>query len=203
MFIGLSDQVDHGKHGLTALSGGCVKVWEMWPPTDDNLKIYRKCFANPALWKGEEDKLKHACYAVTTEDLAIHLRPGWLHATTTLRGGGTSGIEFTSADCLRVATRVWSIESSVLKKEPAENWPFVEAILSALDHKDTQDEGLAVLCEVNSKLALSGPQKTELANRLRSLGMECRKCGEIGKDHAQMVASTHTSTGKRRKRGPI
>lgn len=170
----------------------------MWPPTDDNLEIYRECFANPALWKEREGNLKHSCFVVTTEDLAIHLPPGWLHATVTLRGGGTSGIEFMSADCLRISKRVWGIESSAPEKDPGDNKPLVDAILSALDHENTQGEGLAELCGLTGKLKLQGSQKKELASILRTLGTKCRHCDRIGKDHTLTFASSHRPTSKRR-----
>lgn len=120
-----------------------------------------------------------------------------------MRGRGTTGIEFMSADCLQVSKRVWEIESSALEKDSGGNQPLVDAILSALDHKGTEDDGLVVLCEVRDKLELEGSQKKELAGRLRTLGIECRNCGGIGKDHTPTFASSRRPTGKRRKRDPI
>lgn len=171
----------------------------MWPPTDHNLTIYGKCFPSPALWEEEERNLEHGCYVVTTEDLAFYLPAGWLHGTITLRGGGTTGIEFNSAGDLELATRVWDIESSKSEKEPADNWPFIYAIVSALDYEDTQERALTFLCERNSKPALDASQKKELTDRLGTLGKECGNCRRTGKDHALAGTSTQRSTHKRRK----
>ncbi|KAH6695093.1 hypothetical protein F5X68DRAFT_272569 [Plectosphaerella plurivora] len=181
-------QIAHGKHVLTALMGGCVKLWELWPPTDLNMRIYERCCASPASWATEEGSLEHCCYALTTDDKAIYLPPGWIYATTTLAGGTATNSKFITASCLQIAQKVWSAESSTSKKTSGQSQSFVDAILAALDEEATKDEGLVVFCQATNDLVLNEAQKTELAQRLGTCESVGQNCGRTGVDHAPEAA---------------
>ncbi|CAJ2508624.1 Uu.00g136500.m01.CDS01 [Anthostomella pinea] len=89
--------VDHGRHGLTALSEDCVKLWALYPLSDYNKAKLSEVYNKNSLFIALQGRLEKGEFCIQTAAEALYLPPGYIHATVTLRGGLTPGIQFTNA----------------------------------------------------------------------------------------------------------
>ncbi|KAI0143141.1 hypothetical protein GGR57DRAFT_366951 [Xylariaceae sp. FL1272] len=175
--------IDHGRHGLTALFGPCIKLWALYPPTPHNLSLYSSAVTSSTPFASLSSSLEGGEFCITTSKDTLYLPPGCLHATYTLRGGLTPGFEYTTAECLDVSARVLDINKRKFRLGPGDYEPFLEAVVLALrDGAKRSEEAEMNLCAVYKAVA---KHKGKAAAEIRRLtkGRACKGCGEAWKAH--------------------
>ncbi|CAJ2500807.1 Uu.00g036600.m01.CDS01 [Anthostomella pinea] len=186
--------VDHGRHGVTGVEGGCVKLWALYPPTDQNLTELEKQYDCACLFLGLQGQLEGGEFCVQTEREVIYLPSGCLHATITLEGGLTPGFEFTSPDCLRATAAMWDITTRGGQSTKEDSVPLLECIMACLEAgtdtgRDRKEraasmkiEAESVLCTQYAKLAR---KKHNILNRIKRLldRTICHHYSVAWKDH--------------------
>ncbi|KAI1146254.1 hypothetical protein F4825DRAFT_201537 [Nemania diffusa] len=168
--------VDHGKHGVTLLHGGCVKLWALYPLTPHNLEQFSAVHRSDAAFIEVRGQLEGGELCVQTDDQAIYLPPGCIHSAYTLRGGLVPGIEFTTVECLEPAAEIWDLNSKGLKLCGNDCYPFLEAIIMGLRSKesDQPEKALELLCPRYKKISRLNP--TILSKVKQALPKSCPKC---------------------------
>jgi hypothetical protein len=92
---------DYGTDGVSAPIGSCVKIWLLYPPSPENLRLVlgtegqRAKLARVALY------LKGGIILKTTSAEAIYLPAGCIHATFTIEGGYLVAVDFTTMDSMK------------------------------------------------------------------------------------------------------
>ncbi|KAH9908158.1 hypothetical protein F4778DRAFT_720544 [Xylariomycetidae sp. FL2044] len=168
--------VDHGRHVVTLLYGGCVKLWALYPLTPHNLQQMSEAYRSNAVFIDLQGKLEGGEFCVQTEDQAIYLPPGCIHSTITLQGGLAPGIEFTTGRCLDAAGSMWDLNSSLLRVCKDDCVPLVEAILLGLrsDDESQRRKAMASLCTRYSTIAKLKPAIfSQLKKQIRG---NCSRC---------------------------
>ena len=89
---------------MTGLLGDSIKLWLLFPPSDGNLEVLSKVYQEDSKLALAYEKLEGGRLFCTDRTRFMYLPPGWLHATFTVHGGLTPGIDFIAAGCLN-ATR--------------------------------------------------------------------------------------------------
>ncbi|KAI0097731.1 hypothetical protein GGR51DRAFT_540097 [Nemania sp. FL0031] len=175
--------VDHGKHGITLLYGGCVKLWALYPLTSYNLEHFSAAHRSDAAFIELQGELEGGEFCIQTEDQAIYLPPGCIHSTYTLRGGLTPGIEFSTVECLEPTAQIWDLNSKGLRLCGNDCYPFLEAIIMGLRSRESnqRERALDLLCLRYKKVSRLKPMI--LSKVKQALPKTCPKCGELWAKH--------------------
>ncbi|KAF7515233.1 hypothetical protein G7054_g14683 [Neopestalotiopsis clavispora] len=175
--------IDHGKYVVTTSYGGCVKLWAAYPLTNENRRLYGKECAQNDIFIRLHDKLERGVFLITTDDVAIKLPPGCLHATLTLRGGVVPGFEYTTASCLRMSAAVWDLHSAEFQMGRDGDVPLFEALIMAWrsDHQEIRAEACQIMCPRWKTLNKS--KCPELSKLKKLCGLDCQHCGKPWKVH--------------------
>ncbi|KAI1357206.1 hypothetical protein F5Y08DRAFT_324810, partial [Xylaria arbuscula] len=107
--------VDQGSHGLTLLYAGCVKLWALYPPTENNLAKLQQAYQSHAMFIELQGLLEGGELCIQTESQALYLPAGCIHGTITLQGGIVPGIMFTTAECLKPSLSIWNIDTELVR----------------------------------------------------------------------------------------
>jgi hypothetical protein len=118
---------------------GCRKIWARWPGSDKNMDLLLK-YNNLdqkfiALW----DQLEGGSFTTTNPDEVIYLKPGDIHATLTLEGGLTPGVEYYSAESVEKTFAFW-------KRERQDVTWFLKSCKIGLSHLEHRELTAHVLC---------------------------------------------------------
>ena len=174
----LMDGMDHGLHVLTGGAMGCCKLWARWPGTEHNMDLLQKYDDDNQKFLALWDKLTDGSFTMTRPSEVIYLAPGDLHATVTLQGGLTPGIEYFSTDSVQMTYEMWRRE-----KEDAK-W-FIGSCDVGLKNEESRLQTAKVLCLALRKHAeLSQvPWFKSLARREGNAGRSCPVCEEAWEYH--------------------
>ncbi|KAH9905205.1 hypothetical protein F4778DRAFT_729069 [Xylariomycetidae sp. FL2044] len=175
--------VDHGKHGVTLLYGGCVKLWALYPLTPYNLERFSTARGSDVAFIQLQGQLEGGKFCVQTEDQAIYLPPGCVHSTFTLQGGLTPGIEFSTVECLEPAAKMLDLNLKGLGLCGNDYYPLLEAIIMGLrsERQDQQEKAMEVLCPKYRKVRTVNPGI--LPKVKRQLPKYCSKCNALWGKH--------------------
>ncbi|KAI3322953.1 hypothetical protein HD806DRAFT_499740 [Xylariaceae sp. AK1471] len=175
--------VDHGRHGVTLLYGGCVKLWALYPLSSHNFQQISKAYQSNNVFVDLQGKLEGGEFCIQTEEQAIYLPPGCIHGTITLQGGLTPGIEFTTPECLDATVLMWDLNSTVLEVSKDDCLPFLEAISISLRSSlaSRREKAIAVLCKKYKKVARLKPTIWTKFNKV--LPVSCTNCGHSWRRH--------------------
>ena len=124
------------------------------------------------------DKLEHASFTVTTPSEVIYLEPGDLHATVTLKGGLTPGIEYVSGDSVLMTYEMWRRE----RRDPT--W-FLASCDIGLRFSDSRFRTAQVLCSATKKHMelFRADRFRSLVQREESEGKSCPACNTAWELH--------------------
>ncbi|KAL5867762.1 hypothetical protein ACKVWC_003435 [Pyricularia oryzae] len=119
--------IDMGSHGLAAMGPGVVKLWGLWPGTEENVRTMGKLKGEAAKKAKEKSawvefvladavsQLEHGIWVITEPLDLLHLPPGTIHAVYTISGGILVGNNFVSAD--DVAATALAVDNDLEEKE--------------------------------------------------------------------------------------
>lgn len=167
---------DHGKHGVTLLNRGCVKLWALYPLTPHNLAQFSALHKSNAAFIELQGNLEGGEFCLQTEYQAIYLPPGCIHGTYTLQGGLTPGIGFTTVECLEPAANMWDLDSKGLRLHGNDCYPLLEAIIMGLrcEKEDRREKAVQLLCPKYRRLCKLNPGI--LSKVKKELPRVCSEC---------------------------
>ncbi|KAK7928561.1 hypothetical protein PG985_005559 [Apiospora marii] len=142
-FVFIDLHIDPLSHGITTSFGNCVKLWALYPPTDADVRLFLQSRHIMNNFVHLANRLQGGEFCITTEKVALYIPPGCLHATYTLAGGLTPGIQYTTAQCLCIAKQVWEVESRVYSVRKVDCGPYLRAIKMGLLSTDSETRGVA------------------------------------------------------------
>ncbi|KAH8889914.1 hypothetical protein GQ53DRAFT_842479 [Thozetella sp. PMI_491] len=181
--------VDHGKHVVTAVHGGCVKLWALYPWTNHNRKVYEKHAGEHDMFIRLHTLLEHGEFPLTEDGEALYLTAGCLHATYTLQGGPTSGIEYTTKECINYTFPVLQVDLRVFGSDEDSSRPFLESIIMAARSEDTKDKAAKFFCVMYPKITGAAGKTAIFAEAKQALRREesgnqdCGSCGKKWQSH--------------------
>ncbi|KAI1322671.1 hypothetical protein F5Y16DRAFT_30647 [Xylariaceae sp. FL0255] len=175
--------VDHGKHGVTLLHGGCVKLWVLYPLTPHNLERFSTLHRSDTTFIELQGQLEGGELCVQTEHQAIYLPPGCIHGTYTLQGGLTPGIEFSTVECLEPAAKMWDLNSERARLCGNDCYPLLEAVIMGLRSETParRVEAMEILCPKYKRVCKLSPGILSMVKK--QLPMNCSKCGALWGKH--------------------
>jgi hypothetical protein len=152
---------------------GCCKLWARWPGSKYNRDLLQEYNHVDEKFLVLWDRLERPSFTITGPDDVINLEPGDLHATVTLKGGLTPGIEYFSAESVSMTYEIW-------KQERLDPTGFLSSCDVGLSFLDSRFPTAQTLCS-----AIREHQELFQADRLKSLilreekeGKSCPACGE-------------------------
>ena len=160
---------------------GCHKLWARWPGTEHNIDLLQahdhvdQKFAE--LW----DELEHASFTITSPNEVIYLEPGDLHATVTLKGGLTPGIEYFSADSVLMTYAMW-------RRENLNPTWFLYSCDAGLRFPDSRLQTAKILCSAIRKhpeLVRNDTFKA-LVEREENENKSCSTCNNPWAQHSEL-----------------
>lgn len=117
----------------------------------------------------------------------MYIPPLCLHATLTLGGGLTPGIQFSSASCLRVGTKAWELEAAFHSRQLHEFYSQVfKALDMAIRSRDQSYLSLAtrMFCEKKEELRRDKRKFRAMKAEIRKRSMqECPVCAQDWNRH--------------------
>ncbi|CAJ2508643.1 Uu.00g136690.m01.CDS01 [Anthostomella pinea] len=142
------DPENHGRHGLTALSEDCVKLWALYPLSDHNKAELSEVYDKNSLFIALQGRLEKGEFCIQTAAEALYLPPGYIHATVTLRGGLTPGIQFTTPHCITLSEKMLILDNEKREITNEHCMPLLESILLGLRSHEGKHvkEAKAALC---------------------------------------------------------
>ncbi|KAI1163013.1 hypothetical protein F5B18DRAFT_354191 [Nemania serpens] len=175
--------IDHGRHGITTLHGGCIKMFALYRPTRHNLDVFERHCDSDDIFIRTWRKLEGGQFVVFSEEEAIYLPAGCIHATITLKGGLVPGIEYTSVGCLEISANILDIHARKFSLKSDDILPFLEAVIIGLSAGNESEKALAArhLCE---KWVIINRSKGDLSPKVKKLlTNSCINCGQAWKRH--------------------
>lgn len=172
---------DHGKHVVTSSHGGCVKLFITWPPSHHNLALYSKAAHSNNMLVTLHQGLEGCQMLLITDEDAILLDSGTLHATVTLRGGATPGIEFTSAKCLDITHKLLEMHSETQRLGRDVGRPFLEAVMVASRDVQRRRRALDLFCAMYPTLSKAKCDLLAKARKAVAEGTDAKSCASCGK----------------------
>ncbi|KAI0537870.1 hypothetical protein GGR58DRAFT_325636 [Xylaria digitata] len=175
--------IDHGRHGITTLHGGCIKIFALYCPTPHNLEVVERHCDSDDIFIHTWDKLEGGQFVVFSEEEAIYLPPGCIHATLTLKGGLVPGIEYSSVGCLEMSAKILDINARKFSLNSSDLRPFLETVFISMSTGDESEKALAArhICE---RWVALGRVKADLSPKVkRLLAKSCAHCGRAWKQH--------------------
>ncbi|KAG5296472.1 hypothetical protein I7I50_09643 [Histoplasma capsulatum G186AR] len=131
--------IDQNRHGLSQSIGHSQRIWLLYPPTEENLKVFAQFSGEFGRLTKISSKLSDGYVACVDSSRVVYIPPGWLHATFTTRSGSLVGVNFVSLESLETMALsvgihlpyLYRISQSVLE----DFREFSKAILSFLDNE--------------------------------------------------------------------
>jgi hypothetical protein len=152
---------------------GCCKLWAKWPGTKHNRVLLQEYDHIDQKFLVLWDRLEHASFTITYPDDVIYLEPGDLHATITLKGGLTPGIEYFSAESVSMTYEIW-------KQERQDPTAFLSSCDVGLKFLDSRFKTARILCSALHKYPelFDNIQLMSLIEREDGEGSWCPVCDE-------------------------
>jgi len=132
--------IDGNRHGISHTLGSCEKIWLLFPPTENNLKVFMSTVGHYGRLAKSLDRLEEGYICRTRSSQAIYLPPGWLHATFTTAGGLLVGINFDVMETLPQMSFGLGIHLKYFEYEPKyveeDLDVYFKCLLKSLEDKD-------------------------------------------------------------------
>ena len=138
-----------------------LKVWALFPPTEHNLQVDKKSYDGRDLLVHpfpSESGYEQGILIFQTEDEAICIPPGWIHATFTVYGCINTGVQYVTRASLEFTAQILRMEALCLQNPSPE--PFFRAVelnLALGEEKEVVKELCQTLGSVRSQSTL--PEK--------------------------------------------
>ncbi|KAI1818983.1 hypothetical protein F4861DRAFT_544401 [Xylaria intraflava] len=176
--------IDHGAHVLTLLTSGCVKLWALYPLTEQNRQALGPVYGSKNMFLDLVGKLEGGDFCIQTEGEAIYLPPGCIHSTVTIRGGLTLGLLFETPVSVYLAGVVFDLDQKFIRRGDLECHSLLTSIDLARQRGTAAEkrEASARLCAQFKLLKARAPAKmAELLNQ-KALA-SCPRCGKSWASH--------------------
>ena len=149
-FSYVAPHIDGGDNVLALLypveTHTAIKIWAVFPPTEHNLGVHKNSYVGRDLFVHpfpSESGYERGLVIVQSEKDAMLLPPGWIHATFTLYGCITTGVQYASRASLESTARILRMDALGLQNPSPE--PFFRAIELAIA-LGMHDEAVKELC---------------------------------------------------------
>lgn len=116
-FCAVDPHIDWGRRVLTLMQRGGVKLWALFPGPP-NFGVYNQIEQDDDVFIKCLQQLRGGKFIIPEKE-ALCLPPGCIHGTITLRSGLTTGVEFSSAECIEAASSVFDMNLQKNGKMPA------------------------------------------------------------------------------------
>jgi hypothetical protein len=169
----------------TLLYGGCVKLWLLYPPTKHNIQELSRVGLSNSLLIALKGNLEGGLYALQTEDYAMHIEAGWIHATYTLKGGFVPGITYTTAECLQPAKITWDLMCHLpVEVQRGDCEPLLRAVSMTLGLEGGHEAVCEALCSHYKRIhKLNPPLWSNIKRRLSQQNKTCVTCNKLWTKH--------------------
>lgn len=158
-------------------------MFALYRPTRHNLDVFERHCDSDDIFIRTWRKLEGGQFVVFSEEEAIYLPAGCIHATITLKGGLVPGIEYTSVGCLEISANILDIHARKFSLKSDDILPFLEAVIIGLSAGNESEKALAArhLCE---KWVIINRSKGDLSPKVKKLlTNSCINCGQAWKRH--------------------
>lgn len=129
--------IDGGDNVLTLLypteTLTAMKIWALFPPTEHNLQLHEKSYGGRDLFVHPwplESGYEKGIIVVQSEKEAILLPPGYIHATFTLYGCITTGVQYATRASLESTAQILRMDALGFRNPSPE--PFFRAVELAI-----------------------------------------------------------------------
>ena len=138
--------IDGGREGLSALVGGCVKLWLLAPLTPKDCPTFtthahetRRIYRILPLLEG-------CLMMVTTSEEVVYLAASCLHANITLKQGFLTGIDFVTCNTIQTCfdSLIVSLDTGNSDHFQRDFDTFLESLSAALETIGTRAQALEV-----------------------------------------------------------
>jgi hypothetical protein len=113
-----------------------LKLWVFYPPTENNIKEYKKAAPYTARLHGIWKKLEGGLWAAVGDGEACYIPAGWLHATYSMDSSWTVGTTLSSAESLLAVVDILVTElqfgAEIRVTAQADLYFFLESLVQAL-----------------------------------------------------------------------
>ncbi|KAH7114116.1 hypothetical protein EDB81DRAFT_921206 [Dactylonectria macrodidyma] len=180
---------DRGYHVISILRKNGIKLWGFYPPTKQNLELYRQHRVSDSIFIQHHNEFQGGKFCVQQHGEAMYIPPGYLHITYTVKGGILPGTQYLTQDCLSVASHLLEIDRSTCGLSDGDCQPLLETIYLNLQSNEpsNQNEAMEVFCEWTSKDKKFKQSKLSIhktvKDKLRSMGLNCTRCKKPGVNH--------------------
>lgn len=156
-------------------------MFALFPLTTVNRKLYEENCTSDHVFVRVSDRLEKGKFGILSEKDAIYLPPGYLHATLTLKGGLTPGIDYITTTCLEASAVVWDIHMKVFEMSESDSTPLLEAVMMGLrsDERETNILAAQLFCDRWKPLRKAG--RAAEAQKLQ--GKACLHCHQPWNRH--------------------